>query len=89
MSLRNLRACMVCSIVLQQSKFTKDGCPNCEGILELRGNPDGVSEATSQVFEGLVTLSDPLNSWVAKWQRLQDYVPGTYAIKVVGVVCIA
>ena len=29
---------------------------------------------------------DPQTSWVAKWQRLQGYVPGTYAVKVVGIV---
>lgn len=23
-------------------------------------------------------------SWVAKWQRLEGYVPGVYAVKVVG-----
>ncbi|KAK3671715.1 transcription elongation factor spt4 [Recurvomyces mirabilis] len=85
MALRALRACMVCSIVQPQSKFSREGCPNCEEFLELRGNQDSIGEATSQVFEGLITLSDPLGSWVAKWQRLQDYVPGTYAIKVVGV----
>ncbi|KAK0273282.1 transcription elongation factor spt4 [Friedmanniomyces endolithicus] len=85
MSLRTLRACMICSIVLPQSKFNREGCPNCETFLELRGNLDGIQEATSQVYEGLVTVTDPSQSWVAKWQRLQDYAPGTYAIKVVGV----
>jgi len=43
-----------------------------------------VSECTSQVFEGLLTLADPTTSWVAKWQRLSNYVPGVYAVKVVG-----
>ena len=47
---------------------------------------DVVQDATSQVFEGLVTIADPTHSWVAKWQRLTEYKPGTYAIKVVGVV---
>ena len=36
------------------------------------------------MFEGLLTLGDPARSWVAKWQRLQDYLPGVYAVKVVG-----
>ncbi|KAK5684707.1 transcription elongation factor spt4 [Elasticomyces elasticus] len=85
MSLRSLRACMVCSIVLPQAKFNREGCPNCEDFLELRGNSDAIQDATSQVYEGLVTVSDPQMSWVAKWQRLQGYVAGTYAIKVVGV----
>ena len=36
------------------------------------------------MFEGLVTLADPSTSWVARWQRLEGYVPGVYAVKVVG-----
>ncbi|RMY17192.1 hypothetical protein D0867_06207 [Hortaea werneckii] len=85
MSLRSLRACMICSIVQPQAKFSREGCPNCEEFLELRHNGDAIAEATSSVFEGLITLADPENSWVAKWQRLQGYAPGTYAVKVVGV----
>ncbi|KAK5109242.1 transcription elongation factor spt4 [Meristemomyces frigidus] len=85
MALRNLRACMVCSIVQTQTEFARKGCPNCEEFLELRGNSDSIAEATSQVFEGLITLSDAGGSWVAKWQRLQDYKAGIYAVKVIGV----
>ena len=36
------------------------------------------------MFEGLITLANPARSWVAKWQRLDGYVPGVYAIKVSG-----
>jgi transcription elongation factor SPT4 len=81
---RYLRACMVCSIVRTQASFLKDGCPNCESVLSLRNNPEGVQECTSQVFDGVITLCDPTSSWVAKWQRLSSYVPGVYAVKVVG-----
>jgi len=28
--------------------------------------------------------SDPDKSWVAKWMRLEGYVPGVYAVQVVG-----
>ncbi|KAF2767482.1 putative transcriptional elongation protein Spt4 [Teratosphaeria nubilosa] len=83
-ALRSLRACMICSVVQPSTKFRREGCPNCEEFLELRGNDDAILECTSQVFEGLLTLQDPEGSWVAKWQRLQNYVPGTYAVKVVG-----
>lgn len=83
-SLRNLRACLLCSIVQPHSKFLSEGCPNCEEILQLRNSPDSIGEMTSQIFEGLITLRDPENSWVAKWQRLSSYVPGVYATKVVG-----
>lgn len=44
-----------------------------------------VSDCTSQVFEGLITLSDPKKSWVAKWQRIDKYVKGVYATKVSGI----
>lgn len=86
--LRALRACMVCSVVQPQSKFNREGCPNCEEFLELRGNPDAIADCTSQVFEGLITVTDPEHSWVAKFQRLEGYKPGTYAVKVVGMVCL-
>jgi transcription elongation factor SPT4 len=81
---RNMRACMVCSIVKTQQQFLSQGCPNCS-VLELRGNQDMIAECTSQVFEGLITISDTSRSWVARWQRLEGYVPGCYAVQVEGV----
>ncbi|KAL8843143.1 MAG: hypothetical protein Q9170_000273 [Blastenia crenularia] len=81
---RHLRACMVCSIVQIQQRFIREGCPNCESFLDLQNRPETVQECTSQVFEGLITLADPSKSWVARWQRLDGYVPGVYAVKVVG-----
>lgn len=64
------------------------GCPNCESYLFLSGRFDQVQECTSAIFEGIITLVDPEHSWVAKWQRLEGYVPGTYAVKVIGVVSL-
>ncbi|KAL2108710.1 hypothetical protein VUR80DRAFT_3450 [Thermomyces stellatus] len=81
---RYLRACMVCSIVQTYSRFRDEGCPNCEDFLHLMGSQDQIEACTSQVFEGVITLSHPNRSWVAKWQRLDGYVPGLYAIKVSG-----
>ncbi|KAJ5833715.1 hypothetical protein N7474_002026 [Penicillium riverlandense] len=81
---RSLRACMVCSVVQTHTKFMRDGCPNCENVLQLSGNTDAIQECTSQVFEGLIAVRDPNASWVARWQRLNNYVPGTYATKVTG-----
>lgn len=94
MSLRSLRACLVCSYVQPGSKFQNEGCPNCEEFLEMRGSSDAVQDCTSQVFEGMMTLNNTntdgsaKGSWVARWQRLENYQPGTYAVKVVGVVSI-
>lgn len=76
---------MVCSIVMTQDRFIKEGCPNCEDFLGLRGNREAVGDCTSQVYEGVITLAQPSKSWVAKWQRLDNYVPGTYATKVSGI----
>ncbi|KAI9837538.1 MAG: Transcription elongation factor SPT4 [Sarea resinae] len=81
---RTLRACMVCSIVQLQARFLREGCPNCETFLSLAGSAENIQYCTSQVFEGLITLADPAQSWVARWQRLDGYVGGVYAVKVVG-----
>ena len=48
------------------------------------GNP-----GTRCVLPGLTDFisrrdSDEAGSWVAKWQRISDYTPGMYAVKVVG-----
>jgi transcription elongation factor SPT4 len=82
---RNMRACMVCSIVRTQSQFMTSGCPNCEAFLELAGSQDAIADCTSQVFEGLLTVSDTTRSWAARYQRLEGYVPGVYAVQVEGI----
>lgn len=82
---RNTRACMVCSIVRTQQQFLTEGCPNCEDILELAGNPEQINDCTSQVFDGLIAVSDTSRSWVARYQRLEGYRPGVYATQVEGI----
>jgi transcription elongation factor SPT4 len=82
---RNLRACMVCSIVRTYNQFMQGGCPNCEDILELANNSDSINECTSQVFDGLISVADTSRSWVARFQRLEGYVPGVYATQVEGI----
>jgi len=75
---------MVCSIVLLRDTFVHSGCPNCEIFLGLTGSPETVAECTSATFNGVIALTDPSRSWVAKWQRLDQFVPGTYAVQVIG-----
>jgi len=75
---------MVCSIVKTTAKFREEGCPNCEEFLRLQGAPEQIEACTSQVFEGVISLGNPSKSWVAKYQRLDGYVPGVYATKVSG-----
>ena len=85
---RNLRACMVCSVVQTHARFMTAGCPNCEPFLELAGSADAIAECTSQVFDGLITVAETKKSWVARWQRLEGYAPGVYAVKVEGTVSL-
>lgn len=62
------------------------GCPNCEDFLHLQGSGEAIGMCTSQVFEGLIVMVNKKRSWVSKWQRMDTYAPGTYAVKVVGTV---
>ncbi|KAI1138761.1 transcription elongation factor spt-4 [Hypoxylon sp. FL0543] len=80
---RYARACMVCSIVMTQAHFRAEGCPNCH-FLDLKGSPEAIETCTSSQFEGTIAVFKPQSSWVAKWQRVQDLAPGTYAVKVNG-----
>lgn len=71
-------------LTLLVQRFKREGCPNCEEFLGLAGSDEQVDNCTSSVFEGLITLAEPGKSWVAKWQRLDGYVKGVYATKVMG-----
>lgn len=81
---KNLRACLLCSLIKSSAQFKKYGCENCDEILRLKGNAERINECTSTVFDGMVALLKPDQSWVAKWQRLREYVPGLYALRVTG-----
>lgn len=36
-STKNLRACLMCAILLTSDQFANEGCPNCESILRTTG----------------------------------------------------
>eukprot|EP00088_Acartia_fossae_P067122 TRINITY_DN83553_c0_g1_i1.p1 TRINITY_DN83553_c0_g1~~TRINITY_DN83553_c0_g1_i1.p1 ORF type:complete len:132 (+),score=21.88 TRINITY_DN83553_c0_g1_i1:28-396(+) len=82
--LRQLRACLVCSLVKTFDQFETDGCDNCENFLHMKRNRDNVYDCTSTNFDGMVAACKPRDSWVCKWQRIKDFVPGVYAISVQG-----
>ncbi|CAF2523998.1 unnamed protein product [Rotaria sp. Silwood2] len=82
--LRNLRACLICSLIKSAGMFEDDGCDNCEEYLSMKGNHDRVYECTSSNFEGMIALMHPEESWVAKWQRISHHVKGMYAVSVTG-----
>ncbi|KAI6099169.1 Spt4/RpoE2 zinc finger-domain-containing protein [Pisolithus sp. B1] len=87
---KHLRACLLCSIVQQPTDFKKNGCPNCEEIMQMKGSTDRISVCTTTYFDGIIPVIDPESSWVARWQRtceflvLRKYVRGMYAVRVKG-----
>ena len=83
--LRNLRACLVCSLIKNVSMFEAAGCDNCEEFMPMKGNRERVYDCTSSNFEGMIGLMQPEESWVAKWQRISHNVKGMYAVSVSGV----
>ncbi|KAH8999565.1 transcription initiation protein spt4 [Lactarius hengduanensis] len=81
---KNLRACLLCSIIQTPIDFRRNGCPNCEEIMQMKGSPDRIQACTTTHFDGSVAVVDPEKSWVARWQRTNKYVRGMYAITVKG-----
>lgn len=85
---KQLRACMLCSVVLEATEFKKRGCPNCEDVLQVRhdhwvfdpahgehklhNDSERVAACTSAQFEGMIALVNPTESWVARWQRIGE-----------------
>ena len=64
--------------------FYTDGCENCKDFLPLMGNRKLINECTSNNFMGTIMLMDPSASWVARYQRIDDFCPGMYAASVFG-----
>ncbi|KAI8904457.1 Spt4/RpoE2 zinc finger-domain-containing protein [Gorgonomyces haynaldii] len=80
---KKLRACMLCSLVKKETQFKEDGCDNCEQVLHLQDDPEKIQECTSAQFDGVIGLVNQ-RGWVAKWQRIDKFKRGLYAIRVTG-----
>lgn len=81
--MRGMRACMRCTLVKNNNQFYDDGCENCP-FLEMRQDQKRVSECTSAYFEGMVGVMTPKDSWAARWQTVDAFRPGIYAMEVHG-----
>eukprot|EP00568_Trieres_chinensis_P003989 CAMPEP_0183291994 /NCGR_PEP_ID=MMETSP0160_2-20130417/1226_1 /TAXON_ID=2839 ORGANISM="Odontella Sinensis, Strain Grunow 1884" /NCGR_SAMPLE_ID=MMETSP0160_2 /ASSEMBLY_ACC=CAM_ASM_000250 /LENGTH=132 /DNA_ID=CAMNT_0025452887 /DNA_START=43 /DNA_END=438 /DNA_ORIENTATION=+ len=79
-NMRGIRACMRCGILKTLDQFLEEGCENCP-FLDMENKS---TEYTTAFFEGQAAVMDPRQSWVAKWLRVDGYLPGVYAISVVG-----
>jgi len=82
--MRNLRACLLCSMIKSVEQFETDGCDNCEKYLFMKGDSDKVFECTSANFDGLIAATQPEESWVCKWQKIDRKSKGIYAVSVSG-----
>eukprot|EP00049_Salpingoeca_infusionum_P000712 m.41856 g.41856 ORF g.41856 m.41856 type:complete len:129 (+) comp10619_c0_seq3:43-429(+) len=77
-------ACLMCSLLKTRDQFYDDGCDNCEEFLHIQNNRDNLHDFTTANYYGVVSLMQPKESWVAKWQRIATFKPGCYALRVVG-----
>ena len=83
-SVQNLRACIPCLLVKTYKQFMEEGCENCVKAFDMKEDPEKIAEVTTASFEGLMAMTVPDKSWVARWQFVQHFIPGVYAIKVKG-----
>ncbi|EDQ91192.1 uncharacterized protein MONBRDRAFT_23363 [Monosiga brevicollis MX1] len=80
---KHLRACLSCGLVKTSDQFFETGCENC-AYLDLNDNNDAIDSCTTARFYGIVSVIDPSDSWVAKWQGNDACVPGCYALRLQG-----
>lgn len=63
-------------------QFVENGCENCPH-LQMQGKRQIVEERTTTMFEGLIAMTNPEKSWVAKAQGMKpNQAKGLYAIAV-------
>ncbi|KAH9386870.1 transcription elongation factor SPT4 [Nematocida major] len=80
---KRLRACLGCSLVMAQSQFKAEGCPNCPS-LNMKDSTDNVLDCTTDRYSGVIGLCDAKTSWVAKWQHMDGFAVGLYAMTLEG-----
>ena len=71
--MKSLSCCPNCRLILDESQWRdlKRACPNC-----------GAKDIETRDFSGMISLIMPNDSWVAKWNGLDENMPGVYAIAI-------
>ncbi|KAG9391487.1 Spt4/RpoE2 zinc finger [Carpediemonas membranifera] len=70
-----LFACVRCHLLKTKEQFDKNQCENCPDF-------DSFEENTTSIYEGIVTLINPKESYVGNVLGLSDVIPGMYAMTV-------
>mmetsp|Transcript_5028 Transcript_5028/g.6505 ORF Transcript_5028/g.6505 Transcript_5028/m.6505 type:complete len:140 (+) Transcript_5028:94-513(+) len=78
-----MRACKRCGILKTLNQFLDDGCENCP-FFDMEDDRQKTEMYTTAFFEGEVAVMDPRESWTAKWLRVDTFLPGVYAITIIG-----
>ena len=50
----------------------------------MHGDSNRLKDVTTSYFDGMIAVVDPVNSWVCRWEGIDDCIPGMYAIKMSG-----
>lgn len=82
-NLRTVLACKRCGLLKTYNQFYDNGCDNCP-FLTMNDDQEACNRYTTAFYEGQAAVMDPRESWVAKWLRVDNYLPGVYAISVIG-----
>jgi transcription elongation factor SPT4 len=78
--LRQLRACLSCKLIKTSEQWRAEGCENCSDKFH---GIDSFSY-TTPTFQGTIVMMKPGKSWVARWQKQENFKAGMYAIQVTG-----
>uniref|UniRef100_A0A3B0MXY3 Possible transcription initiation protein spt4-like, putatve n=1 Tax=Theileria annulata TaxID=5874 RepID=A0A3B0MXY3_THEAN len=68
---------------MSENQFYENGCGNCS-FLQMDGDHRRILDCTSSNFNGFISIIDPQKSWSARYNNLNDLIPGCYAISVNG-----
>jgi transcription elongation factor SPT4 len=82
-SIKSLRACIRCRIIMTKKQFFDLGCPTCEDYLDMKQNENRVLACTSTNFRGFVSVIRP-GAFVSRFTGLDKRDPGLYALTVLG-----